>query len=99
MTSVTEGRIFGLLAVAQPNLLLFRECEFLWAKACAFVGTITHGLMTAKTAGTPPVITSFEFEADRFCIEDFGESFHKAGLIREQMPSGKGIYAPFSGWT
>jgi len=94
MTSVAEGRIFGLLAVAQPNLLLFRESKFLWAKARTFVSAITHGLMTAKTTGTPPVITSFQFEADGFCIEDFGESFHKAGMLREQRVSGKGHLRP-----
>jgi hypothetical protein len=39
--------------------------------------TITHGLVTAESAGTPPVITGFEFNNDWFLIVDFGERFHR----------------------
>jgi hypothetical protein len=41
---------------------------------------ITHRLVTAQTAGTPPVITGFEFESDGLGFKDFGESFHNIAL-------------------
>lgn len=65
-----------MLAVAQPDFLLLSQSEFLGTKPGAFVVAITHRLMTAQTAGTPPVITGFEFEYNRLGFKDFGEIFH-----------------------
>jgi hypothetical protein len=77
VATVTEGRVLGVLAVAHPDFLFFSEREFHGAKTSAFVITITHGLVTAESASTPPVITSFEFKGDGFFIVNFWEGFHE----------------------
>jgi hypothetical protein len=77
MTAIAKWRVLAVLAVAQPDFLLLGQAEFFGSKACAFVGTITHGLVTTESAGTPPVITGFEFKNDWFLIVDVGERFHR----------------------
>ncbi len=77
MTTITEGRVLAVFAVAKPDFLLFRQGEFLGAKACAFVISVTHGLVTAQSTGAPPVISGFEFKSDRFSFKDFRKVAHK----------------------
>lgn len=76
MATIAEGWVLTMLAVAQPDFLLFGQGEFLGAKASAFVIPITHGLVTTQSAGAPPVISSFKFKSDRFCFKDFREVAH-----------------------
>lgn len=77
MAAVTKGRVLAILAVAQPDFLFFCEREFLGAKTRALMITITHGLVTAESAGTPPVITGFKFKDDGFFVVNFWERFHE----------------------
>ena len=77
MTAIAEGRVLAVLAVAEPDFLLFCQSEFLGAEACAFVIPITHGLVTAQSTGAPPVISGFEFKSDRFSFKDFRKVAHK----------------------
>jgi hypothetical protein len=65
-----------LLAIAEPDLLLFLQGELLRAKAGAFVAAIAHGLVTAEATGAPPVVSGFEFDGAGFVVVHFGESFH-----------------------
>lgn len=59
VTAVAKGWVLRVLAVAQPNLLFFRQRKLLRAKAGTLVGTIAQRLVSAQATGTPPVITGF----------------------------------------
>ncbi len=77
MAAITEGRVFGVLAVAQPDLFLLFQGKLFRTKPCALVIAITHWLMTTQTTGAPPVVTGFEFETYRLGFKNFGEIFHR----------------------
>lgn len=64
MGAIAVGRVAGALAVTKPDFLVLGEGEFHRRFAGAFVAAVTHGLMTAESAGAPPVVASFEFERD-----------------------------------
>ena len=76
MTAVAERWVLGLLAVAEPDLLRLRQVELLRAKTGALVATIAVGLVPTQAAGTPPVVSGWEFDGDGLFIKDFGEIFH-----------------------
>ena len=65
-----------MLAVAQPDLLGLRQIELLWAKTGALVAAVTVWLMTAQTAGTPPMVSSRKFNSDGLFFVNFGKIFH-----------------------
>ena len=76
VAAVAEGRVLGLFAVAQPDLLRLRQVELLRAKTGALVTAIAVGLVPTQAAGTPPVVSGWEFDGDGLFIKDFGEIFH-----------------------
>ena len=78
MAAVAEGRVLGLLAVAEPDLLRFGQRELLRAEARAFVAAVAARLMAAQAAGAPPVVSSGQFNGDGLLVVDFGEVFHGA---------------------
>lgn len=57
VAAIAERRVLGLLAVAQPDLLGLGQIEFLWAQSTAFVAAVAHRLMSAQTAGAPPMVS------------------------------------------
>jgi hypothetical protein len=82
VAAIAEGRVFGVLAVAEPDLLGFGEIELLRAETAAFVAAIAHGLMTAQTAGAPPVIAGREFNSNGLFFVNFGKIFHRSEFGR-----------------
>ena len=78
MAAVAEGRVLGLLAVAEPDFLRFRQRELLRAEARAFVAAVAARLMAAQAAGAPPVVSGRQFNGDGLLVVDFGEVFHGA---------------------
>jgi hypothetical protein len=74
--SVAEGWVFAVLAVAEPHFLGLREGELLGSQAGAFVGAVTHGLVTAETTCTPPMVSSFKFHGVGLGVENLGQGFH-----------------------
>ena len=69
-----------MLAIAEPDLLLFSQGKFFGAQAGALVAAIAHRLLTRKPTGTPEVVSSFEFKANRGLIVDFGKVAHTGML-------------------
>ena len=63
--AIALGWIARALAVTQPDFLVFGQIELQRAFASAFVRSITHGLVSAKSARAPPMVASFEFEGYR----------------------------------
>ena len=80
MRPVTEGRILRVLAVAEKDLAGFFQGELLGGHAGSFVGAIAERLMTRKTTGTPPMVSSFKFNADGLGIKYFWEVAHNNGV-------------------
>ena len=76
VAAIAEGRVFGLLAVAEPDLLFLLQGELLRPEAGAFVAAITHRLVAAESAGAPPVISGFEFDGAGLVVVNFGEGVH-----------------------
>ena len=76
MGPVAEGWIGRVFALAEPDLFLFRDGEFLGGKAAAFMGAVAEGLMRGEAAGTPPVVPGLEFDGDRLAGGDFGQVAH-----------------------
>ena len=71
-----------MLAIAEPDLLRLGQGELLRAEAAAFVAAIAARLMTTQAAGTPPVVSSGQFNGDGLLVVDFGEVFHGAEFGR-----------------
>lgn len=90
MTAIAEGRVLAVLAVAEPDFLLFCQGEFLGTKACAFVIPVAHGLVAAQSAGAPPMVSGFKFKSDRFGFKDFRKVTHKPHNSR-RCPRGQRI--------
>ena len=88
MTSIAEGRVLAVLAVAEPDFLLFCQGEFLGTKACAFVIPVAHGLVAAQSTGAPPMVSGFKFKSDRFGFKDFRKVTHKPHTSR-RCPRGQ----------
>lgn len=65
-----------MLAVAEPDLLLLGQGELFGADAGALVRAVTHGLVTAKAAGAPPMVTGFKFQRARLFFVNFGKGIH-----------------------
>ena len=63
MRAVAEGRVRGVLALAEPCVAGFLRGEFLRRKRRAFVRAIAEGLRRGFSAGAEPVILS-RFEGD-----------------------------------
>jgi hypothetical protein len=76
VAAIAERRVLGLLAVAQPDLLGLRQIELLRAKTGAFMAAVAVWLMAAQAAGTPPVVSSRQFNSDGLFLVDFGKIFH-----------------------
>ena len=74
--AITVRRILRMLAVAEPDFLLFCQREFFWTEAGAFMRAVAHGLMTGKAAGAPPVVSGFEFNGDGFTRGNFWKVRH-----------------------
>ena len=76
VAAVAEGRVLGVLAVAQPDLLGLREGEFLRPKSSALVAAIAVRLVPAQATCTPPVVSGRKFDTDGLFVVNFGKCFH-----------------------
>ena len=65
MRTVTECTVCRVLAVAKGVTFFFSNFDFLRRKTAPLMGTITKGLLAGLPAGTPPIITRFEFQNRR----------------------------------
>ena len=82
VTAIAIGRVFGVLAIAEPDLFSFLKGELLWTHPGTFVAAVTEWLVTGKTAGAPEMIAGGKFNGTGFGIVDFGEIAH--GLERNR---------------
>lgn len=82
VTAIAIGRVFGVLAIAEPDLFPFLKGELLWTHPGTFVAAVTEWLVTGKTAGAPEMIAGGKFNGAGFGIVDFGEIAH--GLKRNR---------------
>jgi hypothetical protein len=80
VAAIAEGRVLGVLAVTQPDLLRLGQVELLRPQAAAFVAAIAHGLVPAQTTGAPPVVARRQVNGDGLFIVNFGEIFHGVNL-------------------
>lgn len=71
-----------MLAVAEPDLLFLGQGELFRAEAGALVRTVTHGLVTAKAAGAPPMVTGFKFQGAGLFVVNFGNGIHGVNDVR-----------------
>jgi hypothetical protein len=87
VTPVTKGWVFGVLAIAEPDLGFFRQSELLRPQPGSLVRAIAHRLMTREPTGAPPVVARLQFNAAGFCIEDFGEAFVHVSILGATSPN------------
>ena len=63
MRTITKGWRLSPLTTTKPDSLFFVNREFDRFKVGVFMGTVAKGLVFGFAAGTPPVITGFQFNA------------------------------------
>lgn len=64
---IAKGRVFGLLAAAQPGFSILLCDEGQWRESGASVRTVTERLILRATTAAPIVfLAGFQFDRDRF---------------------------------
>lgn len=78
VAAIAKRLIGGVLAIAEPNLLLFGQGEFPRPQTSTFMTAIAHGLLAGKSAGAPEVVPGIEFHSNGCFIIYFGKVTHKS---------------------
>ena len=72
VAAIAKRLIGGVLAIAEPNLLLFGQGEFPRPQTSTFMTAIAQGLLTGKSAGAPEMVPGVKFHGNGCFIVYFG---------------------------
>ena len=90
VTAIAVRRVFGVLAIAEPDLFAFLKGELLWTHPGTFVAAVTKWLVTGKTAGAPEMVAGGQFNGTGFGVVDFGKIAHEDHCKRA-LPGMQGV--------
>ena len=89
--AIAIRRIFGVLAIAEPDAAGLREHKLDRGAAGALVGAVAKRRVPGAATAAPPVGASLEFEGDRHAAERAwrGGGAHPQGTVRMMRVDGR----------